>query len=504
MSLFTKPQDREIKIINFLWLTLLTILPFNIRSVLNFDQIKNIEGFREHISYSIYALDVVFFLLLLALTVSNLNNIIKRLANKEITLKKLREIPFPNRQSGEFKPLVIAFFILIAVLISSLLSGNRPSSCYATLRIAEAFLFFFIAKNLLKNTSLFQLSIIVIFFSGIIQAVIAVLQFIFQRSVGLYFLGESRLSSEMFNVAKIEFYGEKILRPYGTLPHTNLLGAFLLLAFVCGIYLIKNTRHKIINCRSLIPIIIALIISFSRSVWFVFFLFIIIFFFLAIFENPNYWFVLVDKIKKIKLRQIIIALFSFVLVFLILSPRLCINNCPNDPSRKLRTIYSGIALKSIYSHPFFGIGPGNFTYLFYSDGYSSGISTWDIQPVHNLYLLIASEIGLPGLILFLLFIFLNLKLAGLAFLQNLKPTTNKNSLNKHPLDKKFSFKKMTDNLFYSLFLGFLLLGLFDHYFWTLLQGQIIFWLALALTVNIPTKNSQKNLVKDKQPLAFLF
>jgi hypothetical protein len=63
---------------------------------------------------------------------------------------------------------------------------------------------------------------------------------------------------------------------------------------------------------------------------------------------------------------------------------------------------------------------------------------------------------------------------------------------------------MTDNLFYSLFLGFLLLGLFDHYFWTLLQGQIIFWLALALTVNIPTKNSQKNLVKDKQPLAFLF
>ncbi|MDP2934537.1 MAG: hypothetical protein Q8N59_02115, partial [bacterium] len=32
-----------------------------------------------------------------------------------------------------------------------------------------------------------------------------------------------------------------------------------------------------------------------------------------------------------------------------------------------------------------------------------------------------------------------------------------------------------------LFLGFLVLGLSDHFFWTLQSGGIIFWLGLALT-----------------------
>jgi len=492
LRLFARTQGR--KTINFLWLASLALIPFNLRFILNFDHIKDIEGFREHISYSIYALDVVFFLLFLTLLIFNFNNILNDLLNKEMALRNIRKKIFSlSGQNTEFKILVVAFLILIIVLISFLLSGSRSSSCYVAIRTTEAFLFFFIAKDLLKNTKLFQLSIIVIFLSGVAQAIIAIGQFIFQRSIGLYFLGESHLSSEMFNVAKIEFYGEKILRPYGTLPHTNLLGAFLLLTFICGIYLIKNNCHKIINYWQLIPIIIALTISFSRSIWFAVFLFAIMLFLIVFFETPSYWSILIEKMKEIRPHYAIITFFGLVLVFLILSPRLCINNCPNDPSHTLRTIYSGIALKSIYSHPFFGIGPGNFTYLFYSDKSSSGISAWDVQPVHNLYLLITTEIGLLGLIFFLLFIFLNLRLADPFFFQRLKPATNKLSLNKHS-SKKFFFKKISDNIFYPLFPSFLFLGLFDHYFWTLFQGQIIFWLTLALTLNIPIKKLQKNIL----------
>jgi len=36
------------------------------------------------------------------------------------------------------------------------------------------------------------------------------------------------------------------------------------------------------------------------------------------------------------------------------------------------------------------------------------------------------------------------------------------------------------NLMLSIFIAFLFMGLFDHYFWTLEQGQLTFWLVLGI------------------------
>ena len=72
-----------------------------------------------------------------------------------------------------------------------------------------------------------------------------------------------------------------------------------------------------------------------------------------------------------------------------------------------------MALEMIEAHPFIGVGINSYTtagqeYNFFN--YYK--AAFNLPPVvHNIYLLIASEIGVPGLIAFLAFIFLLLRQA---------------------------------------------------------------------------------------------
>jgi O-antigen ligase len=78
-----------------------------------------------------------------------------------------------------------------------------------------------------------------------------------------------------------------------------------------------------------------------------------------------------------------------------------------------------------------------------------------IQPVHNIFLLVLSETGVIGLVTFL-FVFLKSFLAVI--------------------------KKRNIYLLLSL-LAITILGMFDHYFLTLQQGQLLFSLVLGIALS---------------------
>jgi len=82
------------------------------------------------------------------------------------------------------------------------------------------------------------------------------------------------------------------------------------------------------------------------------------------------------------------------------------------------------------------------------------------QPVHNVFSLIWSELGLIGLIIFVSFI--------LTVLKTFKSIPNRNPI--------FYIK----TVFRGLLIAFLIMMLFDHYFWDIQQGQALFWMILAL------------------------
>ena len=71
-----------------------------------------------------------------------------------------------------------------------------------------------------------------------------------------------------------------------------------------------------------------------------------------------------------------------------------------------------VASSMIRSHPFFGVGLNNFTHVSrqYDFTREQIVAAWN-SPVHNLFLFIAGEIGLVGLICFV--IFFGKALAGL-------------------------------------------------------------------------------------------
>jgi len=86
------------------------------------------------------------------------------------------------------------------------------------------------------------------------------------------------------------------------------------------------------------------------------------------------------------------------------------------------------------------------------------LSNWIHQPVHNVYLLISSEVGLLGLIVFLIFLYQLLK----------------------------RFKKQNSVLFI-IVICIIFVSLFDHFFWTLQQGQLMFWLILGLMTHLTVR-----------------
>jgi O-antigen ligase len=427
-----------------LLLILIFVLPFNFHYILNFESTQDFLFFKENLNYSLYLFDLLFLIILPLWLITRF----KSLKNKGLL-----------------------FLIIIYLLINSFfVAANFYPALYSSMRILEVLLFFLIFLDLAKSKVFFDKTAYLIFISGVLQSIIAFSQFFIQKSLRLKYLGESVLGPEILGVAKLEINGEKIIRGYGTFPHPNLLGAFLFIAFIAGLYftlkkdpetpfnlpkqfkfksifldLIKKIHFRI----GLMIIFIGIVVTFSRSIW----LITVYLLFLLTLKYFKYLFN-----KRVFLKYLLpIAIFLFITIigfYQFIPARVCTVNC-QDQSFSLRQNYLHFS-KTIIKHNFIlGIGPGQFSSEFKKIN-PTNLAEWNIQPVHNFYLLVWSEVGLIGF--FLLFIFIS----------------------KHITTINLSFH---NELFLIAFGGFLLLGFFDHYFWTLPQGQFIFWLTLALLIS---------------------
>lgn len=74
---------------------------------------------------------------------------------------------------------------------------------------------------------------------GLFQAIIGIMQFLKQSSIGLFWLKESLISSNMPEVAKIVLDGHKYIRAYGLFPHPNILGGFLAFSIIVTLLYVK-------------------------------------------------------------------------------------------------------------------------------------------------------------------------------------------------------------------------------------------------------------------------
>ena len=134
----------------------------------------------------------------------------------------------------------------------------------------------------------------------------------------------------------------------------------------------------------------------------------------------------------------------------------------------------------IKSHPIFGVGLNNFL-VELPNVHKQDSNVFYLQPVHNIYLLILSQTGIVGFGFFIWFI-------GKTY-QKLKAQSSKLKATSKNLKSEKDYL-IIDPLSLIVALSvILILGLFDHYFLTLQQGQLLFAFTLGLCWSDPETSS---------------
>ena len=346
-----------------------------------------------------------------------------------------------NLEFGIFL-LVICYLLFTSIFIAT----NKWAALYKLAKITE-FIFLGLIIYKLKPNILTVLKVLA--HDTIYVSLITITQFILQRSIGggLWWLGERTFYAGTPGIAAIAFHGQLLLRPYAVFPHPNVLGGFLTIVLPFFLFILLYRRkfiHKlfiILFLASFILGMISLFLSFSRAAWVV----TIIGFLFMILEKKDkliYW------LKKHKAFSLLIF---YTFIFLSMAIPLILPVSGQSFMERVELIKTAINMVSRY--PFFGRGLNNFI-VHLLPSYSGAVSLIIAQPVHNVYLLIFTETGLVG------FSFLLMFLAAVYY----------KGLSSNPLII-FAFIQL-------FFLGF-----FDHYLFTLQQGQLLFTVCTVLVVN---------------------
>lgn len=382
-----------------------------------------VSGLRiDYLSPTLYLTDILIFGILVSWSFSKFS-----MSSLILFFKKPRKI----------------FFVFIFLFVGCFFSQNQPAAFYKLIKIIEmTFLFLYLVKNKLSISSLRY----PIFFAIIYSSLLAIGQFLNQGSLGglFWFLGERTFDAGTPGIAQTVINGQLFLRPYAAFPHPNVLAGFLTLGLLLMVWLKPKYWWFGFMLGS-----VALFLTFSHTAWFGFFLGLLGFCFL--------------QRKKIKPGYLLLGLMVLLTVGILGFRFIPIP----EESVSQRQDLNIAAFKMIQSSPILGVGLGNFPVRLPEFYESRGRTRW-LQPVHNLYLLIAAETGLVGIAIFFFFLFLTMK----------------------KLISNFSLRKfiILNSLFIILFLS-----LFDHYFYTLQQGQILLTLIFGFIWSGQERGAKINL-----------
>ncbi len=283
-----------------------------------------------------------------------------------------------------------------------------------------------------------------------VQAIIGLTQFntqstTFTMALGLEWPGD--LTPQIAGASVVQLAdGTRWLRAYGTLPHPNILGGFILafLAAPVTLFLIQPKR-KVAALMIFAIAIILIALTFSRSAWLGVGAFALtILFHFRRFERK---------------RLIALGLTSMLCLFILVIPfrQLFFTRVGDERAQTEQvSTYTRLWLiertwEIIQEHPLLGIGVGN-----YSLALSQHVADfYDIEPVHNTPLLIVSELGIGGAVL----------LIGLAAALGRKVAASR-----YPVAIILS----------GTLVALLVISFFDHYLWTLSPGWLLSGTVLGL------------------------
>ena len=255
-------------------------------------------------------------------------------------------------------------------------------------------IFLFFANNIRDRRMVFNI-VAVLLLAGVVQSILGLAQYVSGGSLGLQIFGESK----SYNVYSLMMAGTEVIsRVSGTFGHPNSLAGYLVMLILINLSLFWAPipqRVKLALWATLLLMSTALILTFSRAGWLALGIAGMFSLYLCFFR----W--IKHRSLSFLLSLGLLIIFFIVSVGLItpLRQRLFLEDYG---AARTRIPLIEVALNIIGHHPWLGIGLGNYTMAAPDyDITPEGISYEFPRPVHNEFLLIAAEQGLPALGLFL-------------------------------------------------------------------------------------------------------
>lgn len=347
-------------------------------------------------------------------------------------------------ESHKIKQLLVPAVIVLANLF---IADNKPVFLYQLVKLIEFVLLgIFTATQTAYIKKYLWLLVIPLSYTVLISFG----QYINQGSLGglFWWLGERSFNLATPGIAKAVFFGRQGLRPYATFPHPNALAGFILAVLVLLTHKVINEKKSINsnvsfcphinNCLLWLTMIAGagvIFLTFSTAAWLTG---------LLIFTMR-----LIKKYQNKRGTFFVISLVLLISVFLL-------NKFPIESfSISRRWQLTKTSWLMIREQPLFGVGLGNF--LLKLPSYWQETETIRfIQPVHNIFILILTQLGIFGLA----YIFFYL---GKLFKTALK---QKNYL---PIELLFLIT---------------LTGSVDHYWLTLQQMQLLSTILIGLSIGL--------------------
>ena len=366
LSIFLPHRERILILISGFLLPLAVNIVFSYKSV---GYTRQINGFM------VSAFDVVFALLLLEW-------LYRLIANYRMRISFFPQITIP-------------FFLIVIFCIAGLypVDTTLTIKISAIWKLSKCWLVIIYVANNIDSQEKIYIVVGAILLSGLFQGLVGIGQYITNAPLGLEFLGE-----------RTSFWGaqEGVSRVGGTIGHPNKLALFLCVLLQLNISTFfarfpKNSKWylRLMYLPPFIPMLFTLLVSYSRGGWFSFLLGGVI----------NCSWCMGRRTGK-QLLAFVLVFGSFaclaVMIFLLVEPVRNRILMDDKGSGEVRGILAQVAWNIIEEKPWLGIGLNNYAtcYPEYDDT-EFAVSVVFPEMVHNEFLLIVAEIGIPGFLCFI-------------------------------------------------------------------------------------------------------
>jgi O-antigen ligase len=368
--------------------------------------------------------------------------------------------PFIKRNRDFDITLILGWLFILAALGSVFSAENRHLAVMTWLHVLVAYLFFI---SLLNEAVKPRQALLVFSLGLVVPSLLGIFQAVSGTSPSSSLLGLAPHDAVTAGSSVVETFSMRWLRAYGSFQHPNIFGGYLAIGLFAVFLFQRWHAEKMYKYLSWILaglFSVTLVLTYSRSAWLAFALsFIIV-----------GWMLFAHH--RVEMRRIIpLGLIVLVIIFLTVSlfaqPVFTrFDSTARLESTSLEERLNGIdqwktvefeggdVAKRIIN----GVGVGN--YVVELEQSFFGMPVYAYQPVHNVYLLIFSELGLIGSILIFLWL----------------ASMDKYNYARIPHVPAVGALAMGNTL--------LIIGFFDHYIWSLWPGLALLAFVMAMTLQL--------------------